>query len=188
MKKTLIALASVALTAYPAHAIDLLSLGSNGFTIDGGSTAVNYTQSATALTWTGAQAATDAVFGGLASGGPLNWSAVPQFGVRMTLTGSNPDMNFSLQLYDGSFNQALYSGSTVGLTVGVEGQALLTFATSDPGFSLTTISGVGIQWDEAGTVTGSMAAVTSVPEPSTYALLGMSALGLGGYVIRRRRR
>jgi PEP-CTERM motif len=29
--------------------------------------------------------------------------------------------------------------------------------------------------------------VTLVPEPSTYALLGMSALALGGYVVRRRR-
>jgi len=28
---------------------------------------------------------------------------------------------------------------------------------------------------------------TTVPEPSTYALLGMSALALGGYVVRRRR-
>ncbi len=29
---------------------------------------------------------------------------------------------------------------------------------------------------------------TTVPEPSTYALLAMSALGLGGYVVRRRNR
>jgi hypothetical protein len=27
-----------------------------------------------------------------------------------------------------------------------------------------------------------------VPEPSTYALLALSAVGLGGYVLRRRRR
>ena len=29
---------------------------------------------------------------------------------------------------------------------------------------------------------------TTIPEPSTYALLAMSALGLGGYVVRRRNR
>lgn len=30
--------------------------------------------------------------------------------------------------------------------------------------------------------------IEAVPEPSTYALLALSAVGLGGYVLRRRRR
>lgn len=186
MKKAFLALALALSVSLSAQALDLLSLGSNGFTPDGGSTAVNYSQSPTALTWTGAQIATDAVFGPTSS--TFNWSAVPQFGIRMTLTGTIPNMGFSLQLYDSSFNQALYSGDTSALTANVEANVALTFATSDPGFNLADITGVGVQWDDGGTVTGSMAAITSVPEPSTYALLAMSGAAFGGYVIRRRRR
>ncbi len=42
----------------------------------------------------------------------------------------------------------------------------------------------------AGTGTGRIddVSITAVPEPTTYAMLAMAAAGLGGYVIRRRRR
>jgi hypothetical protein len=126
------------------------------------------------------------VFGGTASS--FNWSSVPQFGVRVSLTGTNPDLSFSLQLYDASFNLGLYEGSTSGLLIGTPTVVPLTLSTSDPGFSLATISGVGIQWNDGGSVTGSMTEIVSVPEPSTYALLALGALAVGGYAARRRQR
>lgn len=187
MKKTTLILLTAFAFVIPVGATDLLSLGTTGFAVDPlSSTAVNYSQSATELTWTGAQGLGVAAFGATVS--TFNWSAVPQFGVRVSLTGTNPDLSFSLQLYDASFNQALYEGSTAGLLIGTPTVVPLTLSTSDPGFTLTTISGVGVQWNDAGSVTGSMSQVVAVPEPSTYALLALSGLAASGYVIRRRRR
>lgn len=186
MKTTLLSALIAGSMTVAAGAVDLLSLGSSGFTVDPTSTAVNYTQSTSELTWTGAQGTGESVFGG--TSGTFNWSTVPQFGVRVSLTGTNPDLSFSLQLYDASFNQALYEGSTTGLLIGTPTVVPLTLSTSDPGFSLATISGVGIQWNDSGSVTGSMSQVVAVPEPSTYALLALSGLAVGGYVVRRRQR
>lgn len=58
-------------------------------------------------------------------------------------------------------------------------------------FALTIDTGVGSVPNNTFT-SGAGAAggngFTTVPEPATYALLAMSALGMGGYMIRRRRR
>lgn len=192
MKKTLSTLILTVAVSLSAQALDLLSLGSTGFTPEGG--AATYTQGASDLVFNGAMTLGDSVYGTASASGlywtgtAYDWSStnVQDFGIRMTITGTNPELPFSLQLYDSTFAISLFQGYTTGLVSGVEGEVLLTQATFDA--NLSDIIAVGIQWDAGGTINTSMAAITAVPEPSTYALLAMSAVAFGGYVIRRRRR
>lgn len=61
---------------------------------------------------------------------------------------------------------------------------IAAFDTGDIGFKGIELSNMGANYPEI-----SYIGVTNViPEPSTYALLALSAAGLGGYVLRRRRK
>lgn len=83
--------------------------------------------------------------------------------------------------------------SNLGMTAG-SGQQFSFFTTyiSETAFRSTetfgaSFTGTPAQGYNAFTAAGSNS-FTTVPEPSTYALLGLSALAIGGYVARRRAR
>jgi hypothetical protein len=184
MKKTLLTLALAVLAAGPVSAqyVDLGTLGTSNFTPDGGSIGT-FTQTTTTLNFTAA-ALGDQIFGNYT---PSDWSTYSDFGIRMTITGTNPDLPFTVTFFDNASGSSAYSGFTSGLLSGVSGVAPLTLTT--PGANLANIIGFQIGWDGAASpINVSMSNVAAVPEPSTYALLAMSSLALGGYMIRRRRR
>jgi hypothetical protein len=115
--------------------------------------------------------------------------------LRLNLTGlrQNPTSgNFGITL-EGSvgkyvttlFDWASFTTSSTTVT------AAINPSLADPGFAWNNI--VGWTWDSGGSggtinATFTSLTVTAVPEPSTYALLALSGLALGGYAIRGRRR
>ncbi len=177
--------------ACPAVAVTSIDLSSFGSSVEGD-----------AWTWT---PATSTVSGSDAAGAvlfPSSFSAVnltnlnnyagSPANLRLTLTGfvtTSPGGAFTISLEDGLGNVSatpfLWSAFTT-----------TSSTVTNP---VTVVS--GFQWnnvvawtlDSGGTgntvnATYTSLQVTAVPEPSTYALLALGGLALGGYAIRRRQR
>jgi hypothetical protein len=91
------------------------------------------------------------------------------------------------------FNGVFQSNSLVNVIVDYDGGSYTNTVTPSGGLSQTFFGILGVSNISSVRVTGTdanystMANVTVVPEPSTYALLGLAAACLAGYVIRRRR-
>ena len=189
MKKLIatVALATGIATALNAQQIDLVSLGSATFTIDPGATTAAHTQSASGVIFNGTYALGDTLGGTFAT---QDWSnpSYTQFGIVMTLTGANPNLPFSVQFYDGSFNVInTYGGTTVPLVSGTPTYTPLSLNIAGTGI-LTSVAGIQFTWDGGGAVNTTVEGVAAVPEPSTYALLALAGVALGGYAARRRKR
>jgi hypothetical protein len=181
--------------AAPAQVVDLASFGSATFAIDPISSTVIPTQTASGLTFSPSINFGDSV-GGEFAPPAFNWSAynpstpgVIWYAKISILSGSNPNLPFTLNLIDTVAGTSLnFDGFTTGATS--NSYVTLSLNPTDPG-TASVLSGVNfaqITWNNGGTADISVQNVSAVPEPSTYVLLALSSLALGGYVARRRKR
>lgn len=188
MKKAILSLtAALALISMSNAQVDLQSFGSGSFTIDAGSTAA-YTQDLTGITMNVTPAAGDTWYNSAMTKLVADWSSFPQFGIRMSLTGANPSFSFSVDFFDSGFNLInSYVGSTAAAN---STPSVINLTLNTPGTgNLSGVEFVQFTWGGGGSaINTTMTEVVGVPEPSTYALLAISAAAFGGYVIRRRKR
>jgi hypothetical protein len=176
--------------------IDLADFGSVSYTVDSASTTATYTQEALGLLFSPSVALGDTLVG-VYNSGPYNWTSYADLAntiyLKVVFTGANPSSPMVLDIYNtGGAASLQYQGSSVPIGI-VEGANYLPF-TLNAGYSPLQIAGVlsdvvasQITWGGSGTASVRVEAVATVPEPSTYALLGLAGLALAGYAVRRRR-
>jgi len=175
--------------------IDLADFGSGSYTVDASSTTGAYTQSALGLLYSPAVVLGDTLVGTYNTS-PLDWSSYADLAntiyLKVVFTGANPLSPMVLDIYNSGAASLQYQGTSVPIGT-VEGANYLPF-TLNAGYSPLDIAGVlsgvvasQITWGGSGTAGVRVEAVATVPEPSTYALLGLAGLALAGYAVRRRR-
>ena len=166
----------------PAMAFDLLAgLGTNNFAIFDASAL--YAQTATNLTLNAPFSLGQYLVGDFTT--IYDWSAVSSFGLLMSAPGASPNTQFSVEFYDTATNLiSEFQGFASGL--GTEP----TLVALSPGVSGTedfsAVSRFYYSWGDGGSSAVQIAGI--VPEPSTWALLGFSALLVGFFLVRNRKR
>jgi PEP-CTERM motif len=182
-------LAAVLISASSASAqTDLLTLGTTTYTIDTGGSTGPYSQTTTTLVWNGTIAFADIAYN--SNDLALNLDSIPDFTIKMSLlSGAAQTIAFNIQFADSLGGPlATYTADTSLLTT-IGQTVAVPLTLSGLRGNLSAISFINITWDgaSAGGYNADMKSI-AVPEPSTYALLALSGLAFGGYVVRRRRR
>jgi len=199
MKTLTSSILAITLTLSLAQAqgyIDLADFGSGSFTVDPESSTGSYSQGALGLTYSPSVALGDTLVGTYNSG-PLDWSSYADLAntiyLKVVFTGANPSSPMVLDIYNtGGVASLQYQGTSIPSGV-VVGANYLPFALNS-GYTPLQIAGVlsdvvasQITWGGSGSAGVRVEGVATVPEPSTYALLGLAGLALAGYAARRRR-
>ena len=176
--------------------VDLADFGSGSYTVDPGSTTATYTQGVLGLLFSPSVGLGDTLVG-VWNNGPLNWTSYADLAntiyLKVVFTGANPSSPMVLDIYNtGGAASLQYQGTSVPTGV-VVGDNYLPF-TLNAGYSPLQIAGVlsdvvasQITWGGSGSAGVRVDGVSTIPEPSTYALLGLAGLALAGYTVRRRR-
>ena len=174
-----------------AQFIDLVSLGSPTFTIEPSISSGTYSQSASGITYSPSVALGDSVGGTITATNLSSFTDLQNAAyLKISFSGANPNLPMTLELFDSTLASSIkYQGTTDPTATGSAAPYFKFSLTSGPipsGF-LSGIGGAQITWDGDGSVNATLQAIATVPEPSTYALLALSGLAIGGYAIRRRR-
>jgi len=174
-----------------AFHIDLVSLGSAEYSIVPDVTTATYSQDATGTIFSPSVALGDTL-GGLFVSAPLDWSGYGDLSsaiyLKIVFTGANPNLPISLSIFDSTLEFAnTYSGTTTPTGDAEDYYTLSLVGSYLPAVSLSA-GGAQLTWDGGANVNASVQSIATVPEPSTYALLGLAGLAIGGYAVRRRRR
>ena len=195
MKKApvvLLTLLTLSFAAVPAFAqTNLAALGTDNFTVDGGSTTAGYSQTTTNLTLVSPFALGDTLGGVFTTG--YDWSAYSNtnnftFGLFMSAAGASPGIPFTVEFFNGALDAIVntYSGDASGLSTSL---TFVPMSLSLPGSGdFSSIGGMQFTWDGGGTgtVVVDSIAVSVVPEPTTWAMLAFGAALFGGLALRRR--
>jgi hypothetical protein len=206
MKKQILTL-TVALTALTALALPkvnaaidyqvLQDLGSVKYTVDPASD-VTYIQDTSGVTMNTTVASGQSFYNSVMTSELSDWSFYSPYWLKMNITGTNPNLPFTLTLSDSTFAAiGVLTGTTtwdssngggVAGSTGVDFYSALTFV-SGTASDLRNVAYLQMGWDGSGSINAKVSqfAGTAVPEPSTYALLGLAGLALAGYAVRRRR-
>lgn len=168
----------------PALAFDLLAgLGSNNFTVSNSVTTAPYTQTATNLTLNAPFNFAEFLRGRFTT--TYDWSSITNFGLVMTAPAASPNQPFTIEFLD-PLDQIInaYNGFATNLSssASVVELSLSSIGTGD----LSAVADMVFTWDGGGTSAVEVAGI--VPEPSTWALLSLSALMVGFYLVRSRGR
>lgn len=162
-----VALASFGVAGMAAGQQPLVGFGTGSLAVDPGATYASYSQNSAGLTFSPSVALGDTLGGGFSA---RNWSdaGFQTFGVIMSVTGGNPNLPFTVEVFDaraGDFVAAL-TGNTAG--VGTNPVFVpLTFTTGSRA-QLTNAVGLQFTWDGAGNIQAaisSLAVRSTVPPP-----------------------
>jgi hypothetical protein len=172
-----VAASALGLASAPA-AFDLQSLGAPHFEVDGGATTATYSQNSTSLIFD-SSINLGATLGGLFTSGSQDWSLYSKFGLRMTLTGVNPGLPFTVDFFGRDGDQLsiinIYQGQTIalGLTPTV---VILDLTLAGTG-NFSQVVGMQFTWDGDGAIDTSVTEVVGFDAPATQGMFVARAPG-----------
>jgi hypothetical protein len=164
-------------------------LNSENFAIEESVTTAPHTQDANGINFN-SSFPLGATLGGLfTTATPKDWSVynTNDFGLVMNISGTNPNMSFTIEFYDSDLGIAnTFTGAS---TLNTGSDIFMPLTLSTPGLgTMNDILGVQFTWDSPDSINATWKEIGVVPEPSTVKLLIMGSLGVGIVALLKRKR